>query len=126
MDFLNDDVAELHSFATRRNAGDPVKHGYKVHGDGTESSASNHDAGGKTGAFVEVGGIRSAPPDVGNKEKVKQPKGEHDPNVAQDGCQDEGDARHECQAAHGDHGDGVDVPATTPPTDSLPKILPNW
>jgi hypothetical protein len=31
---------------------------------GTESSAYNHDAAGKTGAFVEVGGIRSTPPDV--------------------------------------------------------------
>jgi hypothetical protein len=41
---------------------------------GTESSANNHDAAGETDAFMEVGGIRSAPPDV-----VKQPKGECDP-----------------------------------------------
>jgi hypothetical protein len=50
--------------------------------------------------------------------------GEHDPDVGQD----KGDARHKSQTDHGDQGDGdgVDVPATTPPTDSLPKMLPNW
>ena len=36
IELLDEDVAELHSFATRGNAGDPVKHGYKVHGDGIE------------------------------------------------------------------------------------------
>jgi hypothetical protein len=41
---------------------------------GTESYANNDDAAAETDAFVEVGGIRSAPPDV-----VKQPKGECDP-----------------------------------------------
>jgi hypothetical protein len=125
LDLLND-IAELHIFAARRNARDSVEHGYKVHGDGLGVDGQNVLLSRNAGGSGQVDNRRID--QIVVRGRVSVGVSVHNPDDDQDVFHDEGGARHESQADHGDHGggEGVDVPATTPPTDSQPQVLTSW